>query len=95
MRNKKIPLRKCIVTGERKPKGELLRIAYSKDGVLTIDPSGKAPGRGFYIIIDSKVAEKAKKKNSIFQQMKMAEQDGFYDQLIAYVKTIEGANHGS
>lgn len=59
---KKIPLRKCIVTGERKPKGELLRIAYSKDGVLTIDPSGKAPGRGFYIIIDSKVAEKAKKE---------------------------------
>lgn len=30
MRNKKIPLRKCIITGERLPKGELLRIAYSK-----------------------------------------------------------------
>ncbi|EUJ60928.1 hypothetical protein MCOL2_04621 [Listeria fleischmannii FSL S10-1203] len=36
-----------MVTGERLPKGELLRIAYSKEGTLTIDPTGKAPGRGF------------------------------------------------
>ncbi|EUJ31749.1 hypothetical protein MFLO_08057 [Listeria floridensis FSL S10-1187] len=94
MRNKKIPLRKCIITGERLPKQELLRIAYSKEGTLTIDPSGKALGRGFYIKKDVAVAERAKAKNALFQQLKMKEQDGFYDELISYVKSLEGEHHG-
>lgn len=72
MRNKKIPLRKCIITGERLPKGELLRIAYSKDGALTIDPTGKAPGRGFYIIKSVEVCEKAKKEKRHFSSTKNA-----------------------
>ncbi|WP_099220953.1 RNase P modulator RnpM [Listeria costaricensis] len=86
MRKKKIPLRKCMITGVRLPKGELLRIAYSKDGLLSIDPSGRAPGRGFYIVKDTAACEKAKKKNVLFSQLKIPEQEGFYDELIAYVK---------
>lgn len=90
MRSKKTPLRKCIVTNERLPKGELLRIAYTKDGELTIDPTGKAPGRGFYIKKDVGVCEKAKAKNSVFHQLRIPEQPGFYDELIEYVKKIAG-----
>lgn len=55
-----------MVTGERLPKGELLRIAYSKEGTLTIDPTGKAPGRGFYIKNDVAVAKSAKQKKCAF-----------------------------
>ncbi len=93
MRNKKIPLRKCMVTGERLPKGELLRIAYSKEGTLTIDPTGKAPGRGFYIKKDVTVAKKAKQKNALFRGLKIDEQESFYDELISYLKAAEDANH--
>ncbi|MBC1521125.1 RNase P modulator RnpM [Listeria aquatica] len=94
MRSKKIPLRKCIVTGERLPKQDLLRIAYSKEGELTIDPTGKAPGRGFYIKKDVDVAKRTKEKNTLFHQLKMKEQEGFYDELIAYVESLEDENHG-
>ncbi|WP_163652720.1 RNase P modulator RnpM [Listeria sp. PSOL-1] len=86
MRKKKIPLRKCMITGARLPKGELLRIAYSKDGKLAIDPTGKAPGRGFYIIKDVAACQKAKKKNVLFSQLKIPEQEGFYDELIHFVE---------
>ncbi|EHL2576780.1 YlxR family protein, partial [Listeria monocytogenes] len=38
--------------------------------------------------------EKAKKKNAIFHQLKMPEQESFYDELIAYVKSLEEPTNG-
>jgi predicted RNA-binding protein YlxR (DUF448 family) len=32
-----------------KPKGELLRVVRSPDGILRIDPTGRANGRGAYV----------------------------------------------
>ena len=46
---KKVPLRKCIVTGEMKPKKELVRIVRSKEGEVSIDLTGKKSGRGAYL----------------------------------------------
>ncbi len=41
--------RMCAVCRERKEKGELLRIVRGADGSISIDKSGKMPGRGAYI----------------------------------------------
>ena len=49
MHEKKIPLRKCVGCGERKPKGELLRVVRDTDGVFSMDITGKKNGRGAYI----------------------------------------------
>lgn len=38
---KKIPLRKCVVTGEMKPKKELIRVVRSKEGEVSVDATGK------------------------------------------------------
>ena len=46
---KKIPLRKCVVTQERLPKQELLRVVKNNEGVVMVDLSGRANGRGAYI----------------------------------------------
>ncbi|NWN95587.1 MAG: YlxR family protein, partial [Bacillus sp. (in: Bacteria)] len=43
---KKIPMRKCVATGEMKPKKEMVRIVRSKEGEVSIDPTGKKSGRG-------------------------------------------------
>ena len=40
MQNRKVPMRKCIASGEMKPKKEMVRLVRSKDGVVSIDPSG-------------------------------------------------------
>lgn len=49
MPNKKIPQRMCLGCGEMKPKRELVRIVKSKEGEVSIDLTGKKPGRGAYI----------------------------------------------
>ena len=49
MKQKKIPLRSCVVTRERLPKQELLRVVRTKEGEVKIDDSGKMNGRGAYI----------------------------------------------
>ena len=49
MKNKKIPMRSCVVTKEKLPKGELLRIVKTPEGNILADVSGKLNGRGAYI----------------------------------------------
>ena len=56
---KKIPLRKCVVTQERLPKKDLLRIVKNNEGEVFVDLSSKANGRGAYIKKDLEVVEKA------------------------------------
>ncbi len=46
MKQRKIPLRKSVVSGEMKPKKEMAEITRSKEGEVSIDPTGKMPGRG-------------------------------------------------
>ena len=48
MKQKKIPMRSCVVTGEKLPKRELLRIVRTTDGTVVCDLSGKINGRGAY-----------------------------------------------
>ncbi|MBU5583475.1 DUF448 domain-containing protein, partial [Enterococcus sp. S181_ASV_20] len=38
MKKRKVPLRKSVVSGEMFPKKELIRIAKSKEGEVSIDP---------------------------------------------------------
>ena len=62
MKEKKIPLRTCVVTHEKLPKKDLLRIVKTPTGEVLVDLTGKLNGRGAYIKKDVKVlTEKAKK----------------------------------
>ena len=62
---KKVPLRKCIVTGEMKPKKELVRIVRSKEGEVSIDLTGKKSGRGAYLSLDKETVMISKKEKCI------------------------------
>ena len=64
---KKIPLRKCVVTQERLPKKDLLRVVKNNEGEVMVDLSGKANGRGAYIKNDVEVLDKAIKNNTIYK----------------------------
>ena len=46
---KKIPMRQCVGCREHRPKKELVRIVRSPEGVVSLDFSGKANGRGAYL----------------------------------------------
>ena len=46
---KKIPQRTCMACQEKKDKRELVRIVRSPEGEISVDVTGKKPGRGAYI----------------------------------------------
>ncbi len=62
---KKIPMRQCTGCAEHKPKKELIRVVKSPDGVLSIDATGKAAGRGAYICKDINCLELSIKKKRL------------------------------
>ena len=43
------PQRTCAVCHEVHPKRTMTRVVRGADGVVMVDPSGKAPGRGTYL----------------------------------------------
>lgn len=38
---KKVPLRKCVATGEMLPKKSMIRVVRSKEGEVSVDLTGK------------------------------------------------------
>lgn len=85
MKQRKVPLRKSVVSGEMKPKKELIRITKSKDGEVAIDPSGKMPGRGAYVAIEPAEVQKAWDKRILDRVLETKLTDAFYEELLAYV----------
>lgn len=83
--NRKVPLRKCIVSQEMYPKKELVRVVKNKEGEVFLDPSGRQNGRGAYIALEPELALKAKEKRVFDRAFAMKVSDEFYDELYAYV----------
>ena len=61
MKVKKIPMRTCVVTREKLPKQELIRVVRTPDGNVLVDKTLKANGRGAYLKNDLEVFERAYK----------------------------------
>ena len=70
MKTKAKPMRRCVGCMESKEKGELIRVA-GYEGEITIDPSGKAKGRGVYLCPKKECFEKAQKKKAIGRNLEM------------------------
>lgn len=62
---KKIPMRTCVITREKLPKKDLLRVVKDKEGNISVDITGKTNGHGVYIKKDMEVLNTLKKKNSL------------------------------
>ncbi len=65
MIKRKIPLRKCVGCGEQKTKRELIRIVRSPEGDVSLDRTGKLPGRGAYICSDETCLQRAIKTKAV------------------------------
>lgn len=78
-------MRKCVATGEMKPKKELVRIVRSKEGVVSIDLTGKKSGRGAYLSLDKEAVLLAKKKNILSSQLEVTVDDTVYDELLELI----------
>lgn len=79
-------MRKSVVSGEMKPKKELVRITRSKAGDVTIDPSGKLPGRGAYVALDPTEVKTAWENHILDKVLETTLSDEFYQELFDYVE---------
>ena len=78
---KKIPMRTCVVTNEKLPKKELVRVVRDKDGNVSVDLTGKANGRGVYLKGDIEVIDKARNSKILDRKLEVNVQDNIYDEL--------------
>ncbi len=81
MKVKKIPMRSCIVTKEKLPKQELIRIVRTPNKEVIVDLTGKANGRGAYLKKDLEVFEKAKKSKILDRILEIEVKEEIYEQL--------------
>ena len=86
MKVKKIPLRTCVITHEKFPKQELLRIVRTPEGTIKVDLTGKLNGHGAYIKKDKEVIEKAKKSKALDRYLEIEITSDVYDEMF---KTLE------
>lgn len=82
---KKIPLRKCVATGEMHPKKEMIRVVRSKEGEVAVDLTGKKSGRGAYLSKSEDAIATARKKKVLDKQLEAKIPDEIYDELIRVV----------
>lgn len=78
---KKTPLRTCVVTREVLPKKDLVRICATKEGIVSIDLNGKAPGRGAYLKLSQEVIVLAKKNKALDKRLETQVPEEIYEQL--------------
>ncbi len=78
---KKIPLRTCVVTKEKLPKKELIRVVRTKEGNVIVDESGKANGRGAYLKKDKEVFKLAKKNKILNRHLEVEVKDEIFEEL--------------
>ena len=81
MIEKKVPVRTCICCRNEFEKKQLLRIVKTKDGVFSIDRTGKANGRGAYICSRIECAKKLNKAKVLDRVFSMAVPQEIYSQI--------------
>ena len=78
---KKIPMRTCVITGEKLPKQELIRVVRTPEGNVIVDETGKANGRGAYLKKDIETFNKAEKSKILNKRLEVEVPSIVYEEL--------------
>ena len=88
---KKIPQRQCMGCRERKAKKELIRVVRGVDGTVSLDFSGKAPGRGAYVCPQEECFRKARKSRALERALECAISDEVFQAIEAQIPQAQEA----
>lgn len=64
---RKVPMRKCVGCNEMKEKRQLIRVVRNAQGEISLDLTGKKPGKGAYICPNAECYKSAV-KNKRFER---------------------------
>ena len=79
---KKVPQRQCVGCREMKPKQELIRVVRGPDGAISLDPTGKKPGRGAYVCREGDCLRRAQKSRALERAFSSQIPPEVYEELI-------------
>ena len=84
----------CVGCREMKPKKELLRAVRSPEGEVSLDMTGKKPGRGAYCCYSVDCLKRALKQGQLDRQLEVKLSPEVNAQLTATLeKLLEGEAH--
>ena len=86
---KKVPMRQCLGCREMKPKKDLIRAVKSPEGDVTLDFTGKKPGRGAYICPSAECLNKAIKSKALNRAFKQQIPDSITGELELHAQTFK------
>ena len=78
---RRIPSRRCTGCGEHFPKSSLVRIVRSPEGEISLDTTGKKPGRGAYLCKSAECLRRARKARRLEQNLEVAIPAEVYEAL--------------
>ncbi len=81
MKQKKIPMRTCVITKEKYPKKELIRVVRDNLGNVSVDVTGKANGRGAYLKKSKEVIDMARKNKALEKHLEVLVPEEIYREL--------------
>lgn len=90
MKERKVPLRMCTGCGEHKPKRELVRVVKSPQNEISLDLTGKKPGRGAYICPSAECLAKARKAKRLERAFSCQIPDAVYAAMEEELKNGRG-----
>lgn len=83
MKQRKVPLRTCVVSNEKCEKKDLLRVVRNNEGLVFVDDTNKANGRGAYLKKDRDVILKAQKTKILERHLNTKIEDEIYEILLS------------
>lgn len=89
MTQKKIPLRRCSGCGESKPKRELVRVVRAQDGAVSLDLTGRKPGRGAYVCPSAACLAKARRAKRFERALEVTIPEEIFDAMAAEIGRAE------
>ena len=89
MKEKKVPMRMCVGCREMKPKKELLRVVKSPEGVVSIDTTGRKPGRGAYVCRSADCLKRAIKQKQLERAFVCSLGEEVSASLLAQLQALE------
>ena len=78
---KKIPMRSCVITGEKLPKKDLIRVVRTPEGTVVVDESGRVNGKGAYLKKDLETFIKAEKSKILNKKLEVEVDSSIYEEL--------------
>ena len=91
MKQKKIPMRMCVGCREMKEKKTLIRVVRSPEGLISLDPTGKKPGRGAYVCRQAECLRRAIRQKQLERQLEITLTPDITEALTAEMKRLNAA----